>query len=101
MHLIRYPESFSENAAKFLGETQRNKRAQISRFLFKACFRDRRLHQRRNSTRTFWCTPLLPIDALVIAAALEANAKILWSEDMHYGMIIDDRLEISNPFLAT
>jgi hypothetical protein len=24
MHLIRYPESFSANAAKFLGETQRN-----------------------------------------------------------------------------
>jgi predicted nucleic acid-binding protein len=40
-------------------------------------------------------------DALVIAAALEANAKILWSEDMHHGMIIDDRLVISNPFLAT
>lgn len=40
-------------------------------------------------------------DALMIAAALEANAEILWSEDMHHGMIIDDLLEITNPFLAT
>jgi predicted nucleic acid-binding protein len=40
-------------------------------------------------------------DALMVAAALEANAEILWSEDMHHGMIVDDRLEITNPFLAT
>jgi predicted nucleic acid-binding protein len=40
-------------------------------------------------------------DALMIAAALEANVEILWSEDMYHGMIIGDRLEITNPFLST
>jgi predicted nucleic acid-binding protein len=37
-------------------------------------------------------------DALIIAAALQAGAATLWSEDMQHGMVIDDRLTISNPF---
>lgn len=37
-------------------------------------------------------------DALVIAAALRADADTLWSEDMQDGMTIDRRLRIANPF---
>ena len=37
-------------------------------------------------------------DALIVASALEADCEILWSEDMHHGMVIDERLRIANPF---
>ena len=37
-------------------------------------------------------------DALVIAAALRADCGILWSEDMHDGLVVDYRLRIANPF---
>ena len=37
-------------------------------------------------------------DGLMVAAALRAGSDILWSEDMHDGMIVDERLRIANPF---
>ncbi|WP_316769588.1 PIN domain-containing protein [Pedobacter frigiditerrae] len=37
-------------------------------------------------------------DAIIIAGALYANAKILYSEDMHHGIVIDETLTIINPF---
>jgi predicted nucleic acid-binding protein len=40
-------------------------------------------------------------DALIAASALNAGCDTLWSEDMHHGMVIDDRLRIVNPFRAT
>jgi len=40
-------------------------------------------------------------DALVIAAALQGGCDTLWSEDMHHGLIIEDRLRIENPFRAS
>ena len=36
---------------------------------------------------------------LVVAAALEAGCATLWSEDMHHGLLIDERLKILNPFV--
>jgi len=38
-------------------------------------------------------------DALIIAAALQADSGILWSEDMQDGVVIDKRLRIVNPFV--
>ena len=38
-------------------------------------------------------------DSLMIAVALANGATTFYSEDMQHGMIIDDRLTISNPFL--
>jgi predicted nucleic acid-binding protein len=38
-------------------------------------------------------------DGLVVAAALEAGCATLWSEDMHHGLVIDERLKIINPFV--
>ena len=38
-------------------------------------------------------------DGLVVAAALEAGCATLWSEDMHHGLVIDERLKILNPFI--
>ncbi len=40
-------------------------------------------------------------DALMIASALRADCRILWSEDMQDGLVIDERLRIANPFRAT
>jgi len=37
-------------------------------------------------------------DALVVATALRAGCDILHTEDMHDGMLIDERLRIANPF---
>ncbi len=39
-------------------------------------------------------------DALIVAAALEADCRILYSEDMQSGQVIGGRLAIRNPFAA-
>jgi predicted nucleic acid-binding protein len=39
-------------------------------------------------------------DSMIVAAALHAECDILWSEDMHDGLLIDDGLRIVNPFRA-
>ncbi len=39
-------------------------------------------------------------DAMIVAAALLAGAETLYSEDMHDGLLVEDRLRIRNPFLA-
>ncbi len=38
-------------------------------------------------------------DALVVAAALRAGCRVLWSEDMHDGLVVDGRLRLANPFV--
>jgi predicted nucleic acid-binding protein len=40
-------------------------------------------------------------DALMIAAALLDKCKILYSEDMQHGLVIDRQLTIINPFNST
>lgn len=40
-------------------------------------------------------------DSLIVASALTAGCKILYSEDLHHGQVIDGRLSIINPFLGT
>jgi len=37
-------------------------------------------------------------DGLIVAGALSANAEVLYSEDMHDGLVVLNRLEIVNPF---
>ena len=37
-------------------------------------------------------------DSLVVAAALQANCSILYSEDMQDGLLVEARLRIINPF---
>lgn len=37
-------------------------------------------------------------DGMIVAAALSANATILYSEDMHDGLLIENKLRIVNPF---
>lgn len=37
-------------------------------------------------------------DAMILAAALEAECGTLWSEDMQDGMVVNGRLTIRNPF---
>ncbi len=38
-------------------------------------------------------------DAIIIATALQANCTTLYSEDMHHGVVVDDLLSITNPFV--
>jgi len=38
-------------------------------------------------------------DGIIVAAALEADCDILYSEDMQDGQIIENTLKIKNPFL--
>jgi len=38
-------------------------------------------------------------DSLMVASAFEAGCQRLYSEDMQHGQIIEDRLQIFNPFL--
>ena len=37
-------------------------------------------------------------DGLIVASALFANAEILYSEDMQDGLIVEQRLILTNPF---
>ena len=37
-------------------------------------------------------------DAMIVAAALLAGCDTLWSEDMHGGLVIEDRMTVRNPF---
>jgi predicted nucleic acid-binding protein len=39
-------------------------------------------------------------DALIVAAALEANCATLYTEDLQSGQLIDGRLTLQNPFEA-
>ncbi|CAN7233739.1 PIN domain-containing protein [Caballeronia sp. LjRoot29] len=39
-------------------------------------------------------------DAMIAAAALLAGCDVLYSEDMHDGLVIEERLRIVNPFAA-
>jgi predicted nucleic acid-binding protein len=37
-------------------------------------------------------------DALIVAAALEAGCKTLYTEDLQHGQVIEDTLTVRNPF---
>jgi predicted nucleic acid-binding protein len=37
-------------------------------------------------------------DAMIVSSALLAGCSILYSEDMHHGLVIDKQLKIVNPF---
>jgi predicted nucleic acid-binding protein len=38
-------------------------------------------------------------DSLIVAAALSQNCELLYSEDMHHGQKIEDKLIIQNPLI--
>lgn len=37
-------------------------------------------------------------DSLIISSSLENNCNILYSEDLHGGQIINEKLRVQNPF---
>ena len=39
-------------------------------------------------------------DSMIVAAALIGECGILYSEDMHHGLLFDDQLQICNPFAS-
>jgi len=38
-------------------------------------------------------------DSIIVASALEAECDILYSEDLHHGLIVENKLTILNPFV--
>jgi predicted nucleic acid-binding protein len=38
-------------------------------------------------------------DSLIVASALRSGAAILYSEDMHHGLVVERQLTIENPFV--
>ena len=38
-------------------------------------------------------------DSIVVASALEAGCHILYSEDLHNGLVVENRMKIINPFI--
>ncbi len=39
-------------------------------------------------------------DAMIVAAAVHAGCHSVWSEEMHDGVVVNDVLEVTNPFRA-
>jgi predicted nucleic acid-binding protein len=39
-------------------------------------------------------------DSMIVSAALMANAKVLYSEDLQHAQLIDGRLRVLNPFIS-
>lgn len=37
-------------------------------------------------------------DAMIVAAALIAGCTMLWTEDMHNGLLVENQLQLVNPF---
>jgi predicted nucleic acid-binding protein len=40
-------------------------------------------------------------DSIIVSAALESNSRILFSEDMHDGLVVEKKVTIRNPFSQT
>ena len=38
-------------------------------------------------------------DSLIVASALQSNCNILYSEDLHHNLLVDNHLRIINPFI--
>lgn len=38
-------------------------------------------------------------DSLIVASALQADCTILYSEDLHHNLLVENRLQIINPFI--
>lgn len=47
---------------------------------------------RQRYSLSFW-------DSTIVATALSAGVPILYSEDMQHGLVIEEQLQIRNPFL--
>ena len=37
-------------------------------------------------------------DSVIVASALQARCKVLYSEDLQHGQVIDKQLRVTNPF---
>jgi predicted nucleic acid-binding protein len=53
----------------------------------------------RNALLMYSKYNLQPYDSKIVASALDGGCSILYSEDMHNGLVIEDHLTIINPFL--
>ncbi len=47
---------------------------------------------RKRYSLSFW-------DSLAVASAVESECNIFYSEDIHHGLLIENKLQIVNPFL--
>lgn len=56
------------------------------------------LHDLKRAVRLAERYGLAFFDAVMIATALTADCLTLYSEDVHHGLVIEDRMTILNPF---
>jgi len=49
--------------------------------------------------RLVQCYNLQIFDSIIVASAIEANCEILYSEDMHNGLLVENQMKIINPFI--
>ena len=69
------------------------------------CCRNNKLHINTDRTIVDACKIALQhrfsfYDCLIIAAAIECNCAVLYSEDMSNGLLIDNKIKIVNPFVG-
>ena len=38
-------------------------------------------------------------DSLIVASALQSNCTVLYSEDLHHNLLVENQLRIINPFI--
>ena len=38
-------------------------------------------------------------DSLIVASALQSNCMVLYSEDLHHNLLVENRLRVINPFI--
>ena len=38
-------------------------------------------------------------DSLIVASALQANCTVLYSEDLHHNLLVENQLRVINPFI--
>jgi predicted nucleic acid-binding protein len=86
--VMRRKAKFNEHQTQELLQTFRGS-CEIVELSYSTLLRASHLRSRYNFS--FW-------DGLIVASALEANASILYSEDMQTGLVVEGQLTIVNPF---
>jgi predicted nucleic acid-binding protein len=86
--VMRRKAKFTEHQTQELLQTFRSS-CEIVELSYSTLVRGANLRSRYNFS--FW-------DGLIAASALDANASILYSEDMQTGLVVEGQLTIVNPF---
>ena len=85
-NLIRKTDTSSEEISAYLKEFYS---------LYHVIYPDLDMHLQAQQLREDYCLSFW--DSLIVAAALKADCEVLYSEDMHDGLLVNKRLRVINP----